>query len=100
MHIFQIEILVRDTRRQEVHAAKAVLKEVLPHGVLGMIGSSSSNPTVAMATLAGLADTVLVGFLAGTTKLSDKSVYKTFARVNPTIKDEVRSIARLMQCTC
>ena len=99
MYICQIEILVRDTRRQEVEAAKAVL-DVLPHGVVGLIGSSSSNPTVAMATVAGLTDTMLVGFLAGSTKLSDTSVYKTFARVNPTIKDEVRSIARLMQCTC
>ena len=68
-------------------------------GVSGLVGSSSSNPTMEMATIAGLdiVDLVLMGFMAGSPALRDQAKYPTFLRVNPSISNAVRSIASLMQ---
>ena len=71
------------------------------NGVHGLVGSSSSNPTMAMASIAGLpiVDLVLVGFMAGSPALRDQAKFPTFLRVNPSIDNIVRSIASLMQRT-
>ena len=71
------------------------------NGVHGLVGSSSSNPTMAMASIAGLpiVDLVLVGFMAGSPALSDSAKYPTFLRVNPWTDNLVRSVASLMECT-
>ena len=67
----------------------------------GLVGSSSSGPTMAMATIAGLdiVDLVLVAFMAGSPALSDQAKYPTFLRANPSISNIVRSIASLIQCS-
>ena len=79
----------------------AAIKLSLTPGVVGLVGSSSSNPTVSIAEIAGasFANLILVGFWAGSPTLSDQAKYPTFIRVNPTASDEVRSIASLMQRT-
>ena len=77
------------------------LVELSGQGVHGLVGSSSSNPTMAMATIAGLpiVDLVLVGFMAGSPALSAPAKYPTFLRVNPSISNVVHAIASLIQCS-
>ena len=93
-------MLLRDTHRQEEFALEEILK-LRDQSVVGLIGSSSSNPTTALAKLAKLApvNLALVGFRASSPTLSDQAKYPTFVRVNPTTSDVVRSIASLMQRT-
>ena len=69
--------------------------------MVGLIGSSSSNPTAAMATIAGLPNLnlALVGFHAGSPTLSDVKKYPTFLRVNPIITGVIDAIINLMQRT-
>ena len=97
---FQIEILVRDTKRQEFNSQQAVLK-LWTERVVGLIGSSSSNPTAAIATIAGLpiVNLALVGFHAGSPTLSDPKKYPTFVRVNPIVTDTIHAIMSLLQRT-
>ena len=96
----QLEVLLRDTHRQEEFAQEEVFN-LRDQSVVGLIGSSSSNPTTAIAALAKLApvNLVLVGFRAASPTLSDQGKYRTFVRVNPTTSDGVRSITSLMQRT-
>ena len=67
--------------------------------MVGLVGASSSNPTVAAAQIAGLSliKLVLVGFRAATPILSKQEWFPTFLRTNPTIRGAVHSIATLME---
>ena len=98
--IFKIEVLIRDTKRDEADAQAGLLK-IWNDGAVGMIGSSSSNPTSAMATIAGIdnINLAIVGFHAGSPTLSNMKKYPTFLRVNPSISNVVHAIASLMQCS-
>ena len=99
-YTFKIEVLVRDTKRDEADAQAGLLK-IWNDGAVGMIGSSSSNPTSAMTTIAGIdnINLAIVGFHAGSPTLSNMKKYPTFLRVNPIITDSIRAIMRLLQRT-
>ena len=98
--ILQVEILVRDTHQTAVSARKVVL-ELHKQGVVGLIGSSTSNPTIEMATIAGIkpVNLAVVGFRAASEDLKYIEKYPTFLRVNPSISFEVRAIVDLMAGT-
>ena len=98
--IFKIEVLIRDTKRDEADAQAGLLK-IWNDGAVGMIGSSSSNPTSAMATIAGIdnINLAIVGFHAGSPTLSNMKKYPTFLRVNPIITDVIRAIMSLLKRT-
>ena len=100
LYFFQIELLIRDTHRQEVDAQKELL-DLWNRGVVGLIGASSSNPTSAIAAIAGipLLKLVLVGFKASSLTLSDKEKYPTFVRVNPSQFHAVRVMTKLLHRT-
>ena len=69
--------------------------------VVALVGTSSSDPTATMATMAGIStiNLAVVGFRASASTLSDQREYPTFLRVNPVAADEIRSIVNVMQRT-
>ena len=88
---------MRDTHRQAIKAQDESFK-LWNHGVVGLVGASSSNPTAAAAQIAGLSliKLVLVGFRASSPILSDQEMFPTFLRTNPTIRGAVNAFHTLM----
>ena len=92
-----MELLVRDTCFSEPKARLGVLK-LWKDNVVGLVGSSSSNPTAAMAEIAGKDPLYLaqVGFRPVSDLLSDPQKYPLLIHVNSKISDFAQALGNLL----
>ena len=94
-----MEALVRDTNFTESEARSEVL-QLWKDNVTGLVGTSSSDGTVAVAGITKKPVQVAhVGFTAISDELSDQDKYPTFLRVNPTASEVTQAIAGLIKRT-
>ena len=93
--MFQLELLVRDTKLQVKHAENEASK-LVKFGCVGYTGSWASGPSIALAKLLSVEsiNRAIMGYSAASPQLS-KDDFSNYVRANP--KVETKMVVKLMK---
>ena len=93
--MFQLELLVRDSKSQVKHAENEASK-LVKFGCVGYTGAWASGPSIALAKLLSVEsiNRAIMGYSAASPQLS-KDDFSNYVRANP--KVETKMVVKLMK---